>query len=283
MKKLLNKKGFTIVELVIVIAVIAILAAVLIPTFSNVIESANKSADLSEAQNSLKAYSAYTSSKGQSLADGTVFKVKKSNRAYVFYKGSLHEIEEHDLVGSYGAVFTVGEKQYASNKMTCHYISDNDKVLEFDKNSDGKYVTFIYSDVQNVTFEDGSLNCLIYPGKVVYTAKQYVVRDNDTGVYTGEMTAPPEGLQEGVVNVLLDGKFYSVVQIKKKSESDATLHTLQIFDLKGEEAKLAVVGTGKVYNSDQVTVDEDGKLALKAGYTQGTTIVITTKNAGAGE
>ena len=280
MKKLLNKKGFTIVELVIVIAVIAILAAVLIPTFSNVIESANKSADLSEAQNSLKAYSAYTSSKGQSLADGTVFKVKKSNRAYVFYKGSLHEIEEHDLVGSYGAVFTVGEKQYASNKMTCHYISDNDKVLEFDKNSDGKYVTFIYSDVQNVTFEDGSLNCLIYPGKVVYTANQYVVRDNDTGVYTGKMTALPEGLQEGVVNVLLDGKFDSVVQIKKKSEPDATL---QIFDLKGEEAKLAVFGTGKVYNSDQVNVDGVGKLALKAGYTQGTTIVITTKNAGAGD
>jgi len=38
-----NKKGFTIVELVIVIAVIAILAAVLIPTFSNVIEKAKMS------------------------------------------------------------------------------------------------------------------------------------------------------------------------------------------------------------------------------------------------
>ena len=37
--------GFTIVELVIVIAVIAILAAVLIPTFSNIIKKANLSAD----------------------------------------------------------------------------------------------------------------------------------------------------------------------------------------------------------------------------------------------
>lgn len=275
MKKLLNKKGFTIVELVIVIAVIAILAAVLIPTFSNVIESANKASDLSEAQNSLKAYSAYTSSKGQSLADGTVFKVKKSNRTYVFYKGSLHEIEEHDLVGSYGAVFTIGDKQYASNKMTCHYISDNDKVLEFDKNSDGKYVTFIYSDVKNVTFEDGSLNCLIYPGKVVYTANQYVERNNETGVYTGKMTALPEGLQEGVVNILLDGKFDSVVQIKKKSDTDPTL---QIFALNDEEAKLSGFVTGKEYESKQVTVGDGGKLVLATGYTQGTTIVITTKN-----
>ena len=41
-----NKKGFTIVELVIVIAVIAILAAVLIPTFSNVIKKAKTSADI---------------------------------------------------------------------------------------------------------------------------------------------------------------------------------------------------------------------------------------------
>ena len=40
----MNKKGFTIVELVIVIAVIAILAGVMIPTFGGVIDSANKSA-----------------------------------------------------------------------------------------------------------------------------------------------------------------------------------------------------------------------------------------------
>ena len=40
-----KKKGFTIVELVIVIAVVAILAAVLIPTFSNLVKKANISAD----------------------------------------------------------------------------------------------------------------------------------------------------------------------------------------------------------------------------------------------
>ncbi len=44
MKTKQSKKGFTLVELVIVIAVIAILAAVLIPTFTTVIDNANKSA-----------------------------------------------------------------------------------------------------------------------------------------------------------------------------------------------------------------------------------------------
>ena len=42
----LNKNGFTIVELVIVIAVVAILAAVLIPTFVSVTKKANQSADI---------------------------------------------------------------------------------------------------------------------------------------------------------------------------------------------------------------------------------------------
>ncbi len=40
-----NKKGFTIVELVIVVAVIAILAAVMIPTFAGIIDRANQSKD----------------------------------------------------------------------------------------------------------------------------------------------------------------------------------------------------------------------------------------------
>lgn len=44
-----NKKGFTIVELVIVIAVIAILSAVLIPTFTSISKKAKESAALQEA------------------------------------------------------------------------------------------------------------------------------------------------------------------------------------------------------------------------------------------
>lgn len=38
-----QQKGFTVVELVIAIAVIAILAAVLIPTFASLIQKANES------------------------------------------------------------------------------------------------------------------------------------------------------------------------------------------------------------------------------------------------
>ena len=46
-----NKKGFTIVELVIVIAVVAILAAVLIPTFVSITKKANESKDTQLVRN----------------------------------------------------------------------------------------------------------------------------------------------------------------------------------------------------------------------------------------
>ena len=57
-------KAFTIVELVIVIAVIAILAAVLIPTFSTVIKKAKVSADEQAAANMNTALSAYAAESG---------------------------------------------------------------------------------------------------------------------------------------------------------------------------------------------------------------------------
>ncbi|MBQ8414380.1 MAG: type II secretion system protein [Clostridia bacterium] len=61
-----NKKGFTIVELVIVIAVIAILSAVLIPTFGGIVDKANKSAAEQMARNG------YTEYYARDLLDGKI-------------------------------------------------------------------------------------------------------------------------------------------------------------------------------------------------------------------
>ena len=60
-----NRKGFTIVELVIVIAVIAILAGVLIPTFGGIIEKANISKAQQEASNLYKEVYALDMSDGK--------------------------------------------------------------------------------------------------------------------------------------------------------------------------------------------------------------------------
>ena len=54
MKKL-NKRGFTIVELSIVIAVVAILSAVLVPTFTGIVKKSQKSARAQLATNTYHA------------------------------------------------------------------------------------------------------------------------------------------------------------------------------------------------------------------------------------
>ena len=58
-----KKKGFTIVELVIVIAVIAILSAILIPTFAGLTTKANEVKVQEEVRNTYVAYAAENADK----------------------------------------------------------------------------------------------------------------------------------------------------------------------------------------------------------------------------
>ena len=72
MKKI--KKGFTIVELVIVIAVIGILSAVLIPTFSSLVSKANETALQEGLRN---AYTEYASQYDYSAETPTLYSKDK--------------------------------------------------------------------------------------------------------------------------------------------------------------------------------------------------------------
>ena len=113
MKK--SRKGFTIVELVIVIAVIAILAAVLIPTFTSLINKANISADqqavrqmntalaIDEAENGraetveqaldVLNKAGYKANEYIALADGYQFYWDQSTNRVVLYNNNGNKIE----------------------------------------------------------------------------------------------------------------------------------------------------------------------------------------------
>ncbi len=94
-----NKKGFTIVELVIVIAVVAVLAAVLIPTFAGLIDAANQSADQQAVTNMNKILA--TEEKADGLP-GVVDILVKNNFAEAlttYYKGySLAWVESENAI-----------------------------------------------------------------------------------------------------------------------------------------------------------------------------------------
>lgn len=105
-----NKKGFTIVELVIVIAVIAILAAVLIPTFSNVVDKANQSKALQEVR------SAYITTIADELAtpettDDTIGNLVKAGAIIVSHNNKLVKINTDGSC----EIVTTGDAGYVIN------------------------------------------------------------------------------------------------------------------------------------------------------------------------
>ena len=88
MKKV-NEKGFTLAELLIVVAVIAVLVAVAIPTFSDQLEKARQSTDIANLRD---AYSVARLAELENKVDGVAIKNTKTNKqdtvTYYFNAGT---------------------------------------------------------------------------------------------------------------------------------------------------------------------------------------------------
>lgn len=120
-----RRKGFTLVELVIVIAVIVILAAVLIPTFSGVIEKANNAKDFSlvSEMNKVLALEEATNEKNETMYDAALVLEKygmdieklPSSKGYIYVWNSK-ENRVAVLDKDYKLVFPQGEEINDSNK-----------------------------------------------------------------------------------------------------------------------------------------------------------------------
>ena len=121
-----TKKGFTIVELVIVIAVIAILAAVLIPTFSGIIDKANISSAEQEARNSYVQYAADNATEANFI-DTMIIETSKGyyvfiNNGSVVNEGKAKTIEKAD--------FTTTDYQEKKEDITVKGEDGKDKVVK---------------------------------------------------------------------------------------------------------------------------------------------------------
>ena len=115
-----NRNGFTIVELVIVIAVIAILAAVLIPTFTNLIKKANESSDVQAVRQMNTILSAEDAFKNGITINDAVAALKEAgfngdkyvalvSGRYFFYDQDLRRIVYTEYKdGNYNVLFPKG-------------------------------------------------------------------------------------------------------------------------------------------------------------------------------
>lgn len=152
MKKKL-KKGFTLVELVIVIAVIAILSAVLIPTFGNVIQNANDSAAFSTASNALTKYTTNQAQAGQStmLPDGYVIVFDKNA---TFDIDTPKDIDDNDFGATIKYVFrfksgSLVQYKEGTNNEFVKYSEVKANVIQLKQTYD--YVDGKYSKTPNKT------------------------------------------------------------------------------------------------------------------------------------
>ena len=70
MKKLKNSKGFTLMEMLIVVTIIAILVAIAIPTFTNQLEKAREATDMADLRSAYAEVMACALTGDASAADG---------------------------------------------------------------------------------------------------------------------------------------------------------------------------------------------------------------------
>ena len=103
LKKFTNKKGFTLMEMLIVVAIIAILVAIAIPTFSGSLDKANAATDLANIRSGYA--SAQIKAMTETITDGTEFYLQKDGSvettdtsAYVC-KGKSTDVSGTDEIG----------------------------------------------------------------------------------------------------------------------------------------------------------------------------------------
>lgn len=153
MRKMTNKKGFTLMEMLIVVAIIAILVAIAIPTVTTALESSREATDAANIR------SAYADLMVAAMTDDTSASIVDNGNYTVTYANS-----------KYTATITLTQKKdgwqnssitnIAGIKITTATSTNTSSLTgKLDKVSNGENVTIEYTPSTNtLVFSDGSSN-----------------------------------------------------------------------------------------------------------------------------
>ena len=114
MNKKLNKKGFTLMEMLIVVAIIAILVAIAIPTFTSALNKARASADAANIRSGYATLQAgamledYADGTYYLKKDGSVSNANTKADSYICQAGSAN-LTENNSIGGKTATWTKGQ------------------------------------------------------------------------------------------------------------------------------------------------------------------------------
>ena len=162
------KNGFTIVELVIVIAVIAILAVILIPTFSNIISKAEAAKIYLEADNIYKSYLT-NELKNDNIPRYLVIKVEEDK--YIFYINGSQQ-----------------QTPCSKNDIESQIEDDNNKLISFEEVENYPNILVIKTEIGDVcekSFDEcNHAECVIIEFDIIDGYLCYRKLNNKTGECT---------------------------------------------------------------------------------------------------
>ena len=145
-----DRKAFTIVELVIVIAVIAILAAVLIPTFANIIKKSNLSADKQAVREMNQALAEWKAAHGYDRStlhyrdeSGTIGTLDVDSVMVILGRAGLNTDNWQCLTQGYQVYWFAGNDLYDTNMVLVNNKGD----IEYPEEYAGKGLKLKYPEL----------------------------------------------------------------------------------------------------------------------------------------
>lgn len=108
MFKKLNKKGFTLAELLVVVAIIGVLVAISIPIFTNQLEKSREAVDLANVRSAYAELTTeYLAGDNAGSSNGTSVKCEKKNTAWVGGTSKIADTIPMPVSAPVGGSYTV--------------------------------------------------------------------------------------------------------------------------------------------------------------------------------